>query len=148
MVDKNQFENEMQGMLFPPKDNSTYEERVGPPDEFHAVIGRISVNFSALEETLSKCIIRILGQTNEVGHIITSELSFRSKIGLFSSLYLKLRDKCHFNEFENSGTEHFKTLIKALNKAEDLRNQVIHSSFDRSGHDHKITRTKITSKQK
>jgi hypothetical protein len=150
MLTKEQFEEETQSLLFTSTDNSTYEERVGAPDEFNAVIGRICINFSALEETLSKCIIKILGQSSDVGNILTSELSFRNKVGLFFSLYFKLRDKFDFNEFENFELEYFKLLIKALNKAEDLRNQVIHSSFaiDRSGANSKIFRSKITSKQK
>lgn len=150
MPTRKQFEEETQSLYFESNDIATYEERVGAPDEFHAVIGRISINFSVLEETLSKCIIKILGHTDDIGNILTSELSFRNKTALFCSLYLKLRDKYEFNEFKNFELEHFKLLVKALNKAEDLRNQVIHSSFGTglSNGNKKIIRTKITSKQK
>ena len=149
MIDK-QFEQEIHDLVFLPNDNATYKERVGDPDEFYAVIGRISINFSVLEETLSNCIMKILSRLDEVGQMLTVELSFRNKIALFSSLYLKLKNNFEFNAFKGFELEHFKAIIKALNRAEDLRNKVIHSKFVLNSDNKKnnIIRTKITAKQK
>lgn len=141
------FNRDIKELLTIPNDKSTFEERVGSPDELSSVIGRITMNFSALEDTLSECIIKVIGQSNVVGQIITAELSFKNKINLFSSLYFELKDKVEFNAFPGLETEHFKEIIKALNKCEILRNEVIHSKFSHKVKE-KIIRTKVTAKQK
>ena len=141
------FERDVMQFLTIPDDKSTFEERVGSPDELSSVIGRITMNFSALEDTLSECIIKVIGQSNAVGQIITAELSFKNKINLFSSLYFEQKDKVEFNAFPGLQTKHFKEIIKALNKCEILRNQVIHSKFSHKVKE-KIIRTKVTAKQK
>ncbi len=144
------FNQDIKEFLRIPNDKSTFEERVGLPDELSSVIGRITMNFSALEDTLSECIIKVIGQSNAVGQIITAELSFKNKINLFSSLYFELKDRVEFNAFPGLELEHFKEIIKALNKCEILRNEVIHSTFSnitRKVKD-KVIRKKVSAKQK
>jgi hypothetical protein len=67
-------------------ETASYRERVGDPEELPAVIGLISMNFSALEEILSETIIKMLQLENRIGKVITSEMAFKAKVNLFASL--------------------------------------------------------------
>lgn len=149
MISREEFESDIKGLLSIPNDNTSYEGRVGPPDELTSVIGRISMNFSFLEETLSDAITKLLNLDNKTGNIITAELSFKNKVNLFATLYITLKDTYKFNVYPGFEKEHFNEIIKALNKCEELRNQVIHSRFSFIEHDkQRIIRTKTTAKQK
>lgn len=130
-------------------ETASYRERVGDPEELPAVIGLISVNFSGLEEKLSETIIKMLQVDERRGLAITSEMSFKAKVNLFASLYNELRQEYYFNTFPGFEDAYVKELVKALNRAEDKRNLVIHSSFIRDYHnEQRIYRHKTTAKQK
>ena len=119
----------------------TFEERIGDPDKFDASLGRIVEGFSFLERTLSNVIILILDVTNEIGNIITAELSYKNKINLFSSLFknnIDIFKKVH-SDIETQFTE----LLSLCNKAEEIRNQIIHSSYVSDRY-----RVKVTAKAK
>jgi hypothetical protein len=132
------------------KNQSTagFEERVGPPDELSAVIGRITMNFQYLENELKKRIIQMLELNQVKGHIIVSELTFKNLVNLFSSLYHNLKADYHFNGLPNFEDGYFKELLKALNKCEEMRNQILHSTIIKNWQTKEITRKKITSKAK
>jgi len=130
------------------QDPSGFEERVGPPDELSAVIGRITMNFQSLENELKERIIQMLEMDQTKGHIVVSELSFKNLINLFSSLYHNLKGEYHFNGLPNFEEEYFKELLKALNKCEERRNQILHSTIIENWQTKEITRKKVTSKAK
>ena len=130
------------------QDPSGYEERVGPPEELPAVIGRISMNFQALEDELSNRIIQMTGLDKEIGEVITAELSFKNKVNLFASLYYKLKDEYHFNSIPKYEDGFFKELLKALNKSEEFRNQILHSNVIKDWKTNQIIRRKTTAKAK
>lgn len=132
----------------PNTETATYRERKGEPDELSSVIGMIAIDFANLEDTLSEIIIKMLQIDQERGDIVTSELSFKQKVNLFSSLYNLLKDKYFFNTFPGFEEEYFKELTKILNQCEYNRNQVIHSTFVQSYATEKILRKKTTAKQK
>lgn len=130
------------------QDSASYAERVGPPEELPAVIGLISINFQHLDDTLSSFITRMTNVEDEIGSIITSELSFRNKQNLFASLYYQQKDEFEFNTFPGNEAEYFKELLKALNKCEEFRNKILHSTIIKDYESDKIKRIKITAKSK
>ena len=105
----------------------TFEERIGAPEKFDAALGRIVTSFSYLEETLSNIIILLLHIENDLGDILTAELSYKNKINIFSSLLQYNMEK--YMSFNRDIDERYKELISLCNKAEQLRNQIIHSSY-------------------
>lgn len=119
----------------------TFEERIGDPDKFDASLGSIVEGFSFLERTLSNVIILLLDVTNEVGNIITAELSYKNKINLFSSLFKNNIDI--FKKVQSDIETQFKELLSLCNKAEEIRNQIIHSSYVANRY-----RVKVTAKAK
>jgi len=129
-------------------DQSTFQERVGEPEELSAIIGIISMNFSGLEKQLSQLIIEMLELDDNRGLIITSELSFRSKINMFSSLYHLLKNTYKFNLYKGYEENEFNELLKAINRCEEQRNQIMHSEFVKVPTYTPIFRKKITAKQK
>lgn len=130
------------------QDTDGYEDRVGPPEELPAVIGLICLNFQSLEDELVKRIIQMLDLEQEIGEIVTSELSYKNLLNLFSSLYHKLKIDFHFNAIPNYEEGYFKALLKALYKCDEMRNQILHSTIIQNWQTKKIVRKKITSKAK
>ena len=149
MNTKKDFDEHVRMFFGPVTDTSPYEERIGPLEELPAIIGLISMKFSQLEASLDQTIIKMLQLDSDRGQIITAELSFRVKVGMFSSLYQNLKERYYFNTFPDFEEQYFKELIKALNKCEEQRNQVMHSTFVQDYlTKSKIIRKKITAKQK
>ncbi len=131
------------------QDSTSYEDRVGPPEALMAVIGRISMNFQELEDELSNRIIQLLDVETEVGEVITAELSYKNKVNLFASIFYKLGDSFEFSyPVENLEKEYFKELLKALNKCEELRNQILHSRIIKDWRTKQLVRKKTTAKAK
>ncbi len=130
------------------QDPTGYIDRVGPPEELPAVIGRISMNFQSLEDELKKRIIQMTGLEQEIGEVITAELSFRNKVNLFASLYYKLKDNYSFNSLPGFEDGYFKELLKALTRCEELRNQILHSEIILNWKTSQIVRKKTTAKAK
>jgi hypothetical protein len=64
----------------------SFAERCGEPDEFDAAMGRIALSFSFMEDTARNMILVLSGAQLEVGRILTAELSFRLKLGLFRNV--------------------------------------------------------------
>ena len=129
-----------------------FEERLGESDELSSIIGLISIAFNDLEEKISEGISNLLQSSEEIGPIITSELSYRMKVNIFSSLIQKLRSKYYFNRMQGDGFKegYLPAFVKALLLCEEQRNKVLHSvsiSNRYDGND-KIIRKKVTSKAK
>lgn len=105
-------------------------------------LGRIVVNFNSLEIHLSFFIWLLLGKENmNTGKIVTCEAPYKTKVGIFSSLF-----KLKFGKF-GKGSK-IAALIRRLNRAEEDRNKTLHSNW-LSGQDSSIvTRYKISAKIK
>jgi len=105
----------------------SFAERVGPPDEQAAAMGRIALGFSFLEDTARNIIVLLASLAPEVGSILTAGMSFRQKMDVLSSLTLY--------RFANEPSadadleEQVKEIFVFCAKAEDLRNAYLHSSY-------------------
>ncbi|GAB5408370.1 MAG: hypothetical protein BalsKO_07350 [Balneolaceae bacterium] len=129
-------------------DPSDFETRDGPPQELPALIGMISMHFQQLEDYLSLTIIELAGLEFDLGEIITAELSFRTKVHIFSSLFKKVNGQFQFNSSPRFQGTFFNELIKALFKCEEIRNQTLHSTFVKNWENDFLVRMKITAKAK
>jgi hypothetical protein len=129
-----------------------FEERLGEPTELEASIGLISIAFNNLDAKISDGITKLLNVGGQIGKVVTSELSFKIKLNLFSSLITELRTTYYFNRLEGEGfSENYqREFIKSLSKCEELRNRVMHSVFVRQyiGGQLKTQRLKTTARAK
>jgi len=67
----------------------SFRERIGPPTEFDAAIGRIALGFSQLEDTARNVILLLSAVPPVSGRILISQLSFRQKVDTLSALFLE-----------------------------------------------------------
>jgi len=119
-----------------------FESKIGEPEKFDAALGQIVESFSFLDETLSNVIILLLDIENNLGYILTAELSYKNKINIFGSLIKNNIEKYKKSSHEDIEAQ-FKELLSLCNKAEELRNQIMHSSYVANRY-----RIKTTSKAK
>jgi len=91
-------------------------------DEQFKAIGQVVVRFNRLEHALQIFIWLLLGVKFDVGEIITSGLSFRNLLDIFSSLCRHLID-------DPNVIEKLRELCKQLGEVEQKRNQLIHSQW-------------------
>ncbi len=125
----------------------TFEERTGNPDSFSAGIGRVVLSFSMLESALSIGISKCLRLDTEIGKIVTSELSFKVKVHMLSSLVKKLSSSTAFNVGSDDPIVTWNKISNQCFRSEELRNQILHSEW--SGpylRDLKAVRHKSTAK--
>lgn len=124
----------------------SFEEAVGDAEPLNDAVGRIAMNFGALEEALSSSIIYLLGTDTQKGLTITSEMSFKSKLHVMASLIKQEYEKKPLSFPESD----FQDLIKMCSKSEELRNKLLHSSwvYDHSKKTSEIRRRKVSAKIK
>ena len=81
--------------------------------------------FQRIENTLSVCISAFSGMEEEIGKIVTTEMSFRAKVAILSALatYRSKSGELH---------EDIQELIKRVRWAEQERNRLVHSIWDLS----------------
>ena len=125
----------------------TYTERDGEPEDFPASIGRVALAFNDLEDETSIAISKLLGIDEEISQIITAEMSFRNKVHLMGSLLRRALPFTMFNTGYDNPEEMVSELISQCFRAEELRNQIMHSSYVRLNNKNgEVKRNKITSK--
>lgn len=107
----------------------SFAERIGNPEELDAAIGRVIESFSFLEESLENVITMLLDVDNEIGEIVTAELSFKGLLNLFSSLFKHKHDRGDFVVEGEDPEERFRELLKLCYRAEEERNRIVHSSY-------------------
>jgi hypothetical protein len=107
----------------------TFEERTGDPDSFSSGIGRIVLNFSELEAQISNGIVKCLEMDEERGRIVTSEISFKSKVHILSSLIRHLSGKWKFNVGDEDALRCWEEIERQCFRAEEKRNQIMHSEW-------------------
>jgi|WetSurMetagenome_2_1015567.scaffolds.fasta_scaffold17349_3 hypothetical protein len=117
-------------------------------DNILAEIGKITITFNLIENSLSEIIIKIVtvgNKKHELGSIITAELSFKQLISTLRSLLLFTLGKSNSNYLQ------FQNIAKLLFKAEQERNIVVHSIWaTKSGSNtpNDVVRIKTTAKYK
>lgn len=79
--------------------------------------------FQYIENTLCTCISALSGMDENVGEIVTSEMSFRAKVSILSALST-------FRSQADDPHEDIKDLIKRIRWAEQERNRLVHSMWD------------------
>ena len=111
-------------------------------DQLFRAIGRISAYSNGLELYISALIWCLIGAGQQVGEIVTSELSFRNLLALLSSLY-------RFRKTKQEDIEKLDSLLKRASALEEQRNQVVHSTWAINMSDpNSLSRYKVTAKQK
>lgn len=110
----------------------------------HAV-GEIAIAFGNLELFLAVTIWQLLGVADKVveqlAQAITAEMSFDRKVHALASMY-KIRFPA------DAASAEFEQLLARLFEAQNLRNQVLHSSWPVPGDDGEIIRIKSSAKSR
>lgn len=108
-------------------------------NKYLTAIGRVTANFSYLEDEVSFFLCALISQEQRLGQIITAELSFRARVALLSSIFRhKVSDNSKVEELEQ-------LLVRALH-AEQKRNIIIHSTWASGDTPKQRTRIKVTAK--
>ena len=90
-----------------------------------ARLGECIVQFQRIEDCLSMCISGLIGRTRQIGSIVTTEMSYRTRVSVFGALFqYHLRCKVL--------PEDIIDLIKRLQWAEEQRNILVHSLWSLS----------------
>lgn len=90
-------------------------------------LGRMIVEFQALERAIESIIFCTMTSAYEQMRIIFSEMSFKSKVHVFSSLVKNLHsenDRLYDDTYLLDRVDH---IVKSCNTSESRRNQLIHS---------------------
>ena len=110
----------------------SFLDRIGEPDEFHAAMGHIALGFSYLEDTARNVIVLLSGADFKVTSVMVAEMSFRQKLNVSASLARHIGSTLSCS---SSGLNHAELdlcigeLIKTCQRAEELRNTYLHSSY-------------------
>lgn len=108
----------------------SYNERTGPPRAGEAAIGAVTVNFADLDETIAGAIALLLKREKAVGVIVTAEMSFKNKVHLMSALTRHDVATGAWKPIGLEASEVLPELVAICFKAEELRNGVVHTSWD------------------
>lgn len=104
-------------------------------------IGRITINVALLEEAISLCIWALIGGEQQMGQIVTAQLSFRQLVDLSCSLYrFQVSDPAVLAELEG--------IRKSLHEAEGRRHRIIHSGWAAGPESGAGLRSKIVARAK
>jgi len=127
--------------------SDTFEERIGEPEKFDAALGRIVSGFSFLEDTARNVVCMLLSRDARIGKIVCAELGFRQKLDVLASLvWHRLASENVLDAIRQSelvrgaaprvddvdaagARERFNEILHLCRRAEELRNQYLHSSY-------------------
>ena len=90
-----------------------------------ARLGESVAHFQRVDEALNICISALIGRSRKIGEIVTSEMSFRAKIAVYSAL-------CHHTLRVDKLPDDLRELVSRLHWAEQERNTISHSLWDAS----------------
>jgi hypothetical protein len=129
---------------------ASFEEMIGDPDQFSSAIGSVAVSFAHLEDGISKKISQLLIlEDDNIATIVTANLTFRNKLDLLASLIRHRLPRTKFNTGRNNPDGVLNELISVLATCSELRNRIIHSSWEGSFYrDGRIVRKKITARSR
>lgn len=110
------------------------------PDDFLRNLGDVIVCFAMLENTFKTLTHSLLGSSQQVGQIVTAELSFKAIRALASSLYKQRNgnDEC---------SKSFEQILSRATKIEATRNQITHSTWLTYSGAASVTRFKATARE-
>lgn len=114
------------------------------PSELNSAVGSLAMNFSTLEDEISSAVICLMDCKIEEGLVVASEMSFRAKLSVFSSL---MRSRYQQEEFPFSEKE-FEDLLYMCSKSEEMRNRLLHSSWVYDHAKKQVRRRKLSAKMK
>ncbi len=106
-----------------------------------ARLGECVAHFQRVEQALSICISALIGRSRKVGEIVTSEMSFRAKVAVYSAL-------CHHALDTDELPRDLRQLVARLYWAEQERNTISHSLWDASEEFPEAVRREKTSSKK
>ena len=91
-------------------------------------IGRLVIEFASLEELLNSMLIEtISGHDEDLGLIIIKDMGYSAKTKLFSNLNkFKIASMC---DSLKPLIKEFKAIIKDLEKAGQMRNEIVHAAW-------------------
>ena len=108
--------------------------------EVFAALGKVNVYFAALESQIEFLTWSLINSEQMIGQIITSELSFKGKVNLLSSIFIyRVENEEHQDELDA-------ILTKAI-QVEERRNVVVHSQWLGGGPGPNHLRIKKTAKK-
>ncbi len=113
----------------------------GYSDNVKLSLGEIIVWFEDLDSQLSSAISFLLKRDDTVGQIVTAELSFKSKVNLFGSLFRHERPSSEY-------LDRLAELCGACFDIELMRNQAVHSKWLNVIEGKGMTRSKYTARHK
>jgi hypothetical protein len=127
------------------KQGETFGQRIGDPTESVAALGHIIVGFSWLEEAVEGHIATLAHLSKSIAPAVTSEMSFKTKVAVLSSLVRIQPPIQTFNCGNEQPMEVWDDILKMISSCEELRNRILHSRWSYPfGQD--IARTKTTAK--
>ena len=106
-----------------------------------ARLGECVAHFQRIDQALNICISALIGNSRKVGEIVTSEMSFRAKISVYSAL-------CHNALRLENLPKDLDELVSRLRWAEQERNTLSHSLWDASEDDPDTIRREKTSSKR
>lgn len=108
---------------------NSFKDRVGEASEFDAALGQVLIAFSVLERNLSEVVTILLDLSPDMGQIVTAEQSFRGLVNLMSSIVKYKTERGDFNIDSDESYKEIQEILKLCFKAEEHRNQVVHSRY-------------------
>lgn len=110
-------------------------------DALFAEIGRVVVRWAELEEAVGVLVTALLDDYQRYTRIVSTELGYRGKIDLCTSLYLERHG-------EDSDYPVLKRIFGHISKLAEERNGIVHAIWRDAGTPVRVTRIKTTAKQK
>jgi hypothetical protein len=107
----------------------TFDEKIGDPTQFDAALGKIVLSFSFLEDSVRNIICLLLGADPTSGRIVAAALGFRQRLDVMASLVRHRLLQSPDDAIDQDFDEWFEELLFVCGRAEELRNQYIHSSY-------------------
>jgi hypothetical protein len=103
-------------------------------------LGRITADFSQLEDELCRLIWHLLDRDERLGQIVTAELPFKGLINLAGAL-------ARYRTSNAATLEEVEAALKSAIKVEQERNTIVHSTWFSHGAEAEVSRTKLTAKR-
>lgn len=114
-------------------------------DELLRSLGIVVVQFGTLSTQLQTVLVRLSGEDDMIGMMITSELAFKGLTNLFECIGLYILDRDGITDTESQ--DRVKDLAKRLRHIEDSRNTILHSFWTTSGPGGDLGRTKVAARR-
>jgi len=114
------------------------------PDEGKTVehaIGEVIIAFEELDDMVSGAISAILSRGDDIGRVVTAQLSFKTKVDMFGALFKADRPK-------STITKIIDELCAGCHFIEEERNKIVHSKWKTNWQAPGIQRSKFTARAK